>query len=156
MNFHPTRPLDEIAREYVDAFWELYDPIRYLNRVHRYFLGLGPPRATSPFLRGVSQKLGVRELREVLTIVGALLRVVWRQGVKRETRWLFWHHLASIVARNPNVLGHYLAVCAHNEHYLEYRETIRNDLEARLAEDRSFPAAAVTRSDDVAEAVSCG
>ena len=26
MNFIPTRPLEEIAREYVDAFWQLYDP----------------------------------------------------------------------------------------------------------------------------------
>jgi radical SAM superfamily enzyme YgiQ (UPF0313 family) len=126
MNFLPTRPLDEIAREYVEAFWELYDPIRYLDRVHRYFLALGAPR-----------RLGARRLwamlNDVRVNVTALARVVWRQGARRRTRWRFWHHLASMAARNPGVLVHYLAVCAHNEHYLEYREIIRGALHPGLA-----------------------
>ena len=25
MNFQPTRPIEDIAREYVDAFWRIYD-----------------------------------------------------------------------------------------------------------------------------------
>jgi len=64
----------------------------------------------------------------------ALLTVVWRQGFKRSTRWKFWHHLFSILKRNPAVWDHYLTVCAHNEHFLEYRQIVRDEIEAQLAE----------------------
>lgn len=46
MNFVPTRPLEEIAREYVDAFWELYDPVKFLDRAYRHYRILG--EATYP------------------------------------------------------------------------------------------------------------
>jgi hypothetical protein len=59
---------------------------------------------------------------------------VWRQGVKRKTRWKFWHHLFSILRRNPAVWDHYLTVCAHNEHFLEYRQIVRDEIEAQVAE----------------------
>jgi hypothetical protein len=44
MNFVPTRPVEDIAKEYVEAFQALYEPHRYLDRVYRYFLKLGTPR----------------------------------------------------------------------------------------------------------------
>jgi hypothetical protein len=52
----------------------------------------------------------------------------------RETRWLFWHHLFSILKRNPSVFEHYLSVCALNEHFLEYRQEVRTQIEAQLDE----------------------
>lgn len=64
----------------------------------------------------------------------ALLIVVWRQGFKRSTRWKFWHHLFSILKRNPAVWEHYITVCAHNEHFLEYRQIVRNQIESQLTE----------------------
>ncbi|UZQ54000.1 DUF4070 domain-containing protein [Trichothermofontia sichuanensis B231] len=121
MNFVPTRPLAEIAREYVEAFWELYDPEKYLDRTYRHFLMMGAPRAKRPF-----QWPSLVDLR-------ALAIIVWRQGIKRRTRWKFWHHLFSILRRNPAVWVHYLTVCAHNEHFLEYREIVRSQIEQQLA-----------------------
>ena len=53
MNFVPTRPLEDIAREYIDAFWELYDPQKFLDRTYRHFLLLG--EATYP-KKGKSSK----------------------------------------------------------------------------------------------------
>jgi radical SAM superfamily enzyme YgiQ (UPF0313 family) len=122
MNFVPTRPIEEIAREYVEAFWQLYDPIQYLDRIYRYFLKLGSPKVRPPF----QLPSGV--------ILRALLIVIWRQGIKRRTRWKFWHHLIQILRKNPGVAEQYLAVCAHNEHFLEYRQIVRNQIEAQLAE----------------------
>ncbi len=122
MNFIPTRPLEEIAREYVEAFWELYDPERYLDRTYRCFLMLGAPKVKTPF-----KFPSWVDLR-------ALSIVIWRQGVKRSTRWKFWHHLFSIIKNNPAVWDHYITVCAHNEHFLEYRQIVRNEIEAQLAE----------------------
>jgi hypothetical protein len=62
-----------------------------------------------------------------------LLIVAWRQGVRRSTRWLFWHHLWDIWRHNPGVLEQYVTVCAHNEHFLEYRDIVRQQIEAQLA-----------------------
>jgi radical SAM superfamily enzyme YgiQ (UPF0313 family) len=121
MNFEPTRPVEEIALEYVEAFRALYDPVQYLNRVYRYFLKLGAPRVkpTPQFPQWV--------------VLRALAIVFWRQGVVRETRWLFWHHLVSIALRNPGVLEQYVTVCAHNEHFIEYRDIVKEQIETQLA-----------------------
>ncbi|MEE3718360.1 DUF4070 domain-containing protein [Tumidithrix elongata RA019] len=120
MNFVPTRPVEEIAREYVEAFCELYEPNAYLDRVYSYFLKLGAPRVKVP------AKL------PTLIDLRALAIIVWRQGIKRETRWKFWHHLFSVIKRNPAVWEHYLIVCAHNEHFMEYREIVRTQIEEQL------------------------
>lgn len=122
MNFIPTRPLEEIAREYVEAFCEVYDPVKYLDRVYRHFLMLSPPKAKAPF-----------KMPELIDLK-ALSIIIWRQGVKRETRWKFWHHLFSMIKNNPGVATQYLTVCAHNEHFLEYRHIVREQIEAQLEE----------------------
>ena len=122
MNFLPTRPLEDIAREYIDAFWQIYEPRKYLDRVYRHFLILGAPKCKAP------AKL------PSLVDLKALAIVCWRQGVKRETRWMFWHHLFGILRKNPAVFEHYLAVCAHNEHFMEYRQIVKDQIEAQLRE----------------------
>ncbi|MBD2081400.1 B12-binding domain-containing radical SAM protein [Leptolyngbya sp. FACHB-17] len=122
MNFVPTRPLEEVTREYIDGFWRLYDPVNYLDRTYRHFLKLGAPRHSAK-LRKVTWK-----------VIRAFLTVCWRQGVVRETRWKFWHHLFSILKHNPTVVEHYFSVCALNEHFLEYRQAVRTKIEAQLAD----------------------
>lgn len=122
MNFIPTRPLEDIAREYVDAFWELYDPVRYLDRTYRHFLKLGAPKCLA-----MMRKVGWVNIR-------ALLTVCWRQGVVRQTRFKFWSNLIGILRHNPKVWEHYINVCALEEHFLEYRQIVRDQIEAQLAE----------------------
>ncbi|BFM40449.1 DUF4070 domain-containing protein [Synechocystis sp. LKSZ1] len=122
MNFIPTRPLEDIATEYVHAFWQLYDPHLYLDRIYRCFLKLGAPKCHPP-----------AKLPSWIDIK-ALAIVIWRQGIKRDTRWRFWHHLFGILRQNPAVFEHYLTLCAHNEHFLEYRAIVRREIEAQLAE----------------------
>lgn len=120
MNFVPTRPLEDIAREYVEAFWQLYDPEQYLDRVYRCFLMLGAPKCKAP-----AKLPSLIDLR-------ALAIVCWRQGFVRKTRWKFWHHLFSMIKNNPAVWEHYLTVCAHNEHFLHYRQIVREQIEAQV------------------------
>ena len=122
MNFIPTRPLEDIAREYIDAFCALYDPVKYLDRTYRCFLMMGGPSWTRP-----------AKMPE-LVLVKAFLIIIWRQGIKRETRWKFWHHLFSIIKRNPKAVEHYLSACAHIEHFCEYRQIVRDQIESQLAE----------------------
>lgn len=122
MNFIPTRPPEEIAREYVEAFCTLYDAERFLERTYRHFLIMAPPKGKAPF-----KMPSLAELR-------ALLIVCWRQGLKRKTRWQFWHHLFSMLKHNPGVWDHYISVCAQNEHFLDYRQIVRDQIEGQLAE----------------------
>lgn len=122
INFIPTRSVEDIAKEYIETFWQLYDPHVYLDRVYRCFLKLGKPTAKpAPKLPSFVD-------------LKALAIVIWRQGIKRDTRWKFWHHLFSIIKHNPAVWEHYLTMCAHNEHFLEYRQIVKEQIEAQLEE----------------------
>jgi radical SAM superfamily enzyme YgiQ (UPF0313 family) len=122
MNFEPTRPIAEIAREYVDAFWRIYDRKAFLDRTYRCFMQLGAPSGKPAF-----------KFPDLITL-RAFAIIIWRQGFFYETRWMFWHHLFSILRHNPDVFDHYMAVCAQNEHFNEYREIVRDEIEAQLAE----------------------
>ncbi|WP_044197737.1 B12-binding domain-containing radical SAM protein [Oscillatoria acuminata] len=122
MNFVPTRPITDIAQEYIEAFWQLYDPEVFLDRTYRCFLKLGAPKCQPP-----AKFPSWVDLR-------ALGIIIWRQGIKRKTRWKFWHHLFSVMRHNPGVWEAYLTVCAHNEHFLEYRQIVRDEIEAQLRE----------------------
>ncbi|NJO41511.1 MAG: B12-binding domain-containing radical SAM protein [Cyanobacteria bacterium RU_5_0] len=122
MNFIPTRPVEEIAREYIHAFRTLYEPNRFIDRVYRHFIHMPPPRS-----QAVATLPSLVEMR-------AIAIILWRQGFKRNTRWKFWHHLFSILRQNPGVWDHYLTVCAHAEHFIEYRRLVQQQIEAQLAE----------------------
>lgn len=122
INFIPTRPLEELAREYVTCFWELYDPERYLARVYRHFLQMTP----TPH----KKKFRMPELADIR----AVFIICWRQGFKRNTRFQFWRQLFAILKQNPGVLESYLINCAHIEHFIEYRQIVRDEIEAQLAQ----------------------
>lgn len=121
INFVPTRPIEEIAREYVRCFWDLYEPERYLARVYRHFINMNPSPNKKKFK--LPQLIDLR----------ALFIICWRQGIKRKTRWQFWTQLFSIIQKNPGVFKHYLLNCAHLEHFIEYRQIVRDQIEAQLA-----------------------
>ncbi|NJR57396.1 MAG: DUF4070 domain-containing protein [Cyanobacteria bacterium CRU_2_1] len=122
MNFIPTRPIEDIAREYVDAFWQLYDPGQYLDRAYRHIRMMSAPRVKKPL-----KSLAWDEVK-------ALLILCWRQGFKRPTRWKFWHHLLGVMWHNPQHLGRYLVTCGYGEHFMEYRQIVREQIEQQLAE----------------------
>jgi hypothetical protein len=114
--------VEDIAREYIEAFWELYDPKKFLDRVYRHFLILGAPK--NPVRRRKVDWIAIR----------ALLILAWRQGVVRETRWKFWINLLNILRYNPGVWDHYLTICAYFEHFYEYRQLVRDRIQAQLNE----------------------
>lgn len=122
INFVPTRPLEELAREYVRCFWELYEPDRYLARVYRHFITMKP----TPHKRSFKIP-GWIDIR-------GLLIVCWRQGLKRNTRFQFWHQLFSIIWHNPGTFEPYLINCAHIEHFIEYRKIVHDEIEAQLTQ----------------------
>jgi radical SAM superfamily enzyme YgiQ (UPF0313 family) len=122
MNFVPTRPIAEITREYIDAFWMLYDPHVYLDRAYRHTMMTGLPR-----VKVTAQPITWKKLR-------AGLILIWRQGIRRNTRWKFWHHLISIWRHKPQLVTRFLITCAYSEHFTEYRHVVREQLEQQLAD----------------------
>ncbi|MFO8041286.1 MAG: B12-binding domain-containing radical SAM protein [Sodalinema sp.] len=126
MNFVPTRPLEEIAREYIDAFWRLYDPVVFLNRTYRHFRFLG--EATYPHKGKATRK------NTSWVVIRALLTLCWRQGLVRKTRFVFWRNLWLMYRHNPGGISSYLSVCAQAEHFLEYRQIVKDEIEAQLAD----------------------
>ncbi len=120
INFVPTRPIEEIAREYVDSFWQLYDADTYLDRVFRYFMKLGIPKYHH------KRKIDFKS-------ISALLTICWRQGVVRSTRWKFWYYLGAVINRSPRLIASYFIVCANIEHFTEYRQIVRDKINAQLA-----------------------
>lgn len=129
LNFVPTRPIREIANEYVDAFCRLYEPHAYIDRVTHYYSKMGLPR-WQHFAGSVT--LGKATLPS-WTDIRALAIVVWRQGIRRDTRWRFWRSLWTIARRNPGVLEQFLVVLAHNEHFQEYRSIVTREIQEQLA-----------------------
>jgi radical SAM superfamily enzyme YgiQ (UPF0313 family) len=125
MNFIPTRPIQDIAHEYVEAFWRLYDPETYLDRTFRHFMNLGiVPRTGKAF----------RFSRKTWVSLRAGLILLWRQGIVRSTRQKFWSNLFKVFKRSPSLVEPYLTVCAYIEHFVEYRQIIRDNIESQLAE----------------------
>jgi radical SAM superfamily enzyme YgiQ (UPF0313 family) len=128
LNFVPTRPIRDIANEYVDAFCQLYEPHAYIDRVCSYYLKMGKPR----WQQFVPANLKKSSL-PTWTDLRALLIVIWRQGIKRDTRWRFWRSLLKVALGNPAVLEQFLVTLAHNEHFLEYRSVVTREIQDQLA-----------------------
>ena len=146
MNFVPTRPLEEIAREFIDGFWELYDPEKFLDRTYRCYRILGT--ANFPKKKKKAKK------KIPWQGIKGLLIIIFNQGILRKTRWKFWGHLFSMIRHNPGGVMSYLNVCAYLEHFVEYRVIVREQLEAKLAayqaEKREHDAAEMEKMDAIA------
>jgi hypothetical protein len=137
LNFIPTRPMEDIASEFIAAFDQLYAPIPYLERIHSYTSRLGRglrssrPGPGRPVLQTV---LGPASRPAALA---GLLSLLWLQGVRRPSRWLFWRHLLDTAIQRPQVLGDYLFLCSLHEHFLDYRQVVRQQVNDQLAWSRS-------------------
>ena len=136
MNFVPTRPLEEIAREYVDSFMRLYDPQNFLDRTYRHYRLLGE----APCHKNPEQRKKKAKKQFDWWAIRALLIICWRQGLVRETRSSFWRYLWQMIRHNPRGVASYLTVCAQAEHFLEYRQIVKEQIEAQLAEFQKLQA----------------
>ncbi len=141
LNFVPTRPLEEIANEYIRCFWDLYEPSRYLARVYRHFLEMAPKPHKKKFKRP--------EWVEIQ----AMFIICWRQGIRRDTRFQFWRQLFSIMKHNPKVFQHYLVNCAHLEHFMDYRQIVRDEISDQLEKYLAVESAKSTVEEEVSPAL---
>jgi radical SAM superfamily enzyme YgiQ (UPF0313 family) len=119
MNFVPTRPVEEITEEYIDAFWNLYEPLPYMKRTFHHFKMMNG-------WRGKNQRpITKTELR-------LFAAICWRQGVVRSTRFRFWWQLGAIALRKPRLVYDYFIALSAGEHFFTFRHEVRAQLRAQL------------------------
>jgi radical SAM superfamily enzyme YgiQ (UPF0313 family) len=127
MNFVPTRSISEIAQEYVNGFWTLYEPANYLRRCFQQCLKLQKKhQQTMQFPLNKGLRL--------------LVQLIWLQGIRRpEIRGQFWRQFWIILRNKPQVLNTYLGLCAAGEHFWEYRALARERITQQLGYDPLQP-----------------
>jgi len=119
MNFVPTRPVEEITEEYIEAFWQIYEPIPFIKRTFRHF------RMMNGWRGKTNRPIDRNQLR-------LFMALLWRQGVVRSTRFRFWWQLAAIAVFKPRLLVEYLAMLGIGEHFFNYRYEVRAQLRSQL------------------------
>jgi len=127
-NFLPSRPIDQIGAEFVEAFHQLYEPRAYLERAYRTCRSL----AAADQRRGNERGRGRLQLPDPGLLRGLLI-LLWRQGIRRESRWLFWRQLGAMAWRHPSRLVDYFWLLMLEEHFLSYRDVVAQQVEAQLA-----------------------
>ena len=121
-NFATTRPLEQIAAEFVRSYQVLYEPAAYLERCLEHFAAMVPP---PPAKRLALPKWG--EVRAVLAVFREL-------GLRSPGRATFWSSLLGMLRRSPRRLRFFLASCVTFLHYLRFRDTVRRDIARTLAD----------------------
>jgi radical SAM superfamily enzyme YgiQ (UPF0313 family) len=121
LNFRTTRPIEAIAAEFVDAFARLYDPRSYLQRAHRTCRRLATARRP-----GWSWRLRPG-------LLPGLLVLLWRRGLRDDTRRLFWPALLDLLRRQPAVVEDFLWMLMVHEHLQAYEAVSRRQIAAQLA-----------------------
>lgn len=119
MNFIPTRPVEEIAKEYIDTFWQIYEPMPFLKRIFRHFMMMKGWRGKT------KRPITSQELR-------LFLAVCWRQGVLRSTRFRFWWQLVAIALFKPRLFYDYMTGLGVSEHFFSYRHIVKAQLLQQL------------------------
>ena len=120
MNFVPTRAVEEITEEYIDAFWNIYEPMPYLKRTFHHFMMMKGWRGKT------NRPITWHEILLFATIC-------WRQGIVRSTRFRFWWQLLTITINKPRLVYDYLTTLRVGEHFFSFRYQVRSQLQEKLA-----------------------
>jgi hypothetical protein len=138
LNFVPTRPSAEIAQEFLEAVRKLYDPVYFMGRAYRYAMEVGqdkpPPYKGGPAeVHEPAAKVSFwHALSGKVRLVTVATRLIWRQGVARASRKVFWKYAWSVYRERPDHFFHFLTICAHNEHFLELTAHTTEKISAQI------------------------
>lgn len=121
INFVPTRPLEEIANEFVSLYDTLYEPEAYLERAYHHYAEMDPP-VTMPFKIPYPWELRA---------VGIM---IYRNGVLYPTRLKFWKYLLKALWKFPTRLDRFFSSLIVAEHYYEFKNEIHSSIQSQLKE----------------------
>ncbi|MGO9569404.1 MAG: B12-binding domain-containing radical SAM protein [Desulfomonilaceae bacterium] len=125
LGFVPTRPMDEIVREYRNLTDRLYEPSAFLRRAYQFYMNMRPTRkalgAETEAERSQGSLAKTIAERETLRHLRCLLFLLWRQGIAGSARIQFWKQLIRIGWSNPSRLFQYLITIFNGEDLLQLR-----------------------------------
>ncbi len=136
LNYVPSRPGDEIFREYVNLTERLYDPSAIMKRAYDYCRAMPPTRRAQALKRGEAPSERVRPdtrpkgQRILDAHLGPAIRLFWRHGVVAPHRIRFWKNLIGMYIKNPSRVTTYFVALATGENLSLLRETVRERAEA--------------------------
>jgi radical SAM superfamily enzyme YgiQ (UPF0313 family) len=116
INFLPTRPQSDIAREFIHVYNVLYDPEFYLNRSLEYLSRMESKPPKKAFSLPYASELK------------AVFVTLFRQGVLYPSRFFFWKCFFKALVKIPGRFRYFISACIVAEHYYEYRQTIEDEL----------------------------
>ena len=122
LNFVPSRPELDVLRDYQRIIAESYAPAAYFARVLRVGSELD-----------CSKKKLKLPLRLVLKDLKGFTRLIWRMGVRKPYRRIFWSTLAKLVWRNPKGLRYSVAMMALYLHFGEFKNFVVTRLDELIA-----------------------
>jgi radical SAM superfamily enzyme YgiQ (UPF0313 family) len=132
INFVPTRPAAEIAREYLDLVRNIYEPSRFLDRAARSFAAMPPAGIQVADRR--SRSVGKRA-----SDVRTFLRVLWHLGIKPSTRWQFWRHLWRLARRDRGAIREFISVCILIEQFQAFAGRLQEKIDTQLEQRPQTP-----------------
>ena len=92
LNFIPTRPRLDVLRDYADVIRHIYEPKHYYERVIYTGLNLKPVNKYKPsFLKNLKTSI-------------VLLKLSKKVGFNKETGWLYWKMIMTIMLKNPKAI----------------------------------------------------
>jgi len=121
INFVPTRPLEEIANEFVSLYDTLYEPEAYLERAYYHYAEMDPP---------MTMPLKMPYLWELRT----LGIVIYRNGILYPTRLKFWKYLLKAIWKFPTRLDRFISSLVVAEHYYDFKNVIHSSIQSQLKE----------------------
>ena len=121
LNFETARPRADVLRDYRRIIDESYSPTNYFNRVLRVGIALD-----------CSQKKLKLPLRYVLHDLETFMRLIWRMGIKRSYRGLFWRTLIKAAWHNPRGLRYTVVLMALYLHFGDFRKYLVSRLDQAI------------------------
>jgi len=132
LNFRPSRPMAEIATEFLSCFEALYEPAAFRQRALRSCLQQGSALTAATGEHGATGERGGAG-GWPRGLLRRLAGVIWRQGLLRADRGDFWRRLLELLWRRPDRCADYLWLLLILEHMLRYRGSVREQVLAQLA-----------------------
>ena len=124
MNFIPDRPIENIAYDYIETLWKLYEPKNYIERMFKTIVKVNK--------NGSKHKHRSSSYSFSFNLFKMLFFLFWKYGVVLKTRWQFWSYLAQIVVKYPDWIGAFLIGCGQMEHFGEFRKIIKERINEQL------------------------
>lgn len=136
-NFVPTRPKEEIYREFVEVWETLYDPANLMRRALAYYQAMRPTRKALAAKRGEKAKAGSlprrRSLKNIYRDLKLLGLLTFSWGIRDKNRGQYWRQLWWILKNHPSRKAKYFSALAWGENLERMTGQIKARAKAALA-----------------------